>query len=566
MPAPSLSVDQALRKAKSLARKGAFDEAEALLRSVQDRFPDNKRLQEGMRTLALPPGAKKRATPLPPEKADALVSLFRSRRFSEALMQGQALIAQYPHVPFLHNIVGACLAESGQREPALASYRRALALAPDTAEIHNNMARLLMAMKRNREAIGHLEAVLAQQPDHLEALNNLGSVLSVLGRSEEALAPLDKALSIKPDLAEALTNRGNALNHVGRREEAIAELEKVVDLYPAHAAAHRNLSVIKTYKPDDPQIAQMESLLATAKPADLAQLHLALAKAHEDLGDADRAFAHYEKGNGLFAQAAGDAMARHRRLFAQVRSIFEQGVPEPVAPAPAGKRPVFVLGMPRSGTSLIEQILASHPQVHGGGELSALRRAVAPALETGNLDPDTLAEVRRRYLDELDEIGTERPVVTDKMPANFRWIGHIAAALPEATILHTTRDPVAVGWSIFRTFFPAGGMEYSFDLGAIAAYTKLHDEMMAFWAERLPGRIHEVNYERLAEKQEAETRRLLDLCGLEWDPRCLDFHRTERTVITASAGQVRETMYTGSSQAWRAYESHLGPLIEGLKA
>ncbi|QKV19506.1 tetratricopeptide repeat-containing sulfotransferase family protein [Oricola thermophila] len=565
MNATALSVDQALRKAKSLARKGAMDEAEALLRQMLARFPDNRRLQESMRTLALPPGARRNGRPLPPDKANALLALFRQRRIREALALARSLLARHPQVALLHSVEAACLAESGQTDAALASYRRAIALAPEAVDMRNNMARLLMAMKRNREALEQLDAVLERQPDNLEALNNMGAVLTVLGRSQEAIAPLERALALKPDFPDALANRGNALNHVGRREEAIADLEKVVALQPGNAAAHRSLSAVKTYESGDPQIAQMEALLAAAGPAERRHLHLALAKAHDDLRDVDKAFGHLQAGNALWRQSHGDPMERHRKVFAQIRSMFEDGIPEPISPATTGKRPIFVLGMPRSGTSLVEQILASHPEVHGGGELSALRQAVMPALGEETPTPEMLQDIRRRYLGEIETLGTDRPVVTDKMPANFRWIGFIAAALPEATIIHTTRDPVAVGWSIFRTFFPAGGMEYSFDLGDIAAYTRFHDEMMAFWADRLPGRIHEINYERLTEDQEGETRRLLELCGLEWNPRCLEFHRTERVVTTASAGQVRRKMYGGSSQAWRKYEKHLRPLVAALQ-
>ena len=290
----------------------------------------------------------------------------------------------------------------------------------------------------------------------------------------------------------------------------------------------------------------------------------ALAKACDDIGETDKAFDNFARGNMLARQRFADTMREHREIFATLRSIFQDGVPEPVKTPAATKRPIFVVGMPRSGTSLVEQILASHRDVHGAGELQAMRVAMAPAAAERRADRQALEGVRQRYLSAIDALGAQEPAIVDKMPQNFRWIGYIAAALPEATIVHTRRDPVAVGWSIYRTFFPAKGLEFTFDLGDIAEYYRLYEELMAFWAERLPGRIVDLDYEALTENQEAETRKLLEQCGLSWDEACLSPHETRRAVRTASAAQVREKIYTGSSQAWRKYEKHLGPLIEAL--
>ncbi len=558
--AATLSVDQALRKAKSFARKGAAGEAETLYRSVLDRFPDNRRAIEGLQALNRQGGAGPGQ-----EQVDPAIALFNQGRMQEALSACRALLARHPHAAVLHNLAGSCLLALGKGEDAVASLRQALGLAPHSADIRANLAAALMMLHRLDEAKALLEQAVKINPDQARALSNLGSVFSELGRPAEAIAPLDKALSLAPTMAEAYNNRGNALNHLGRIEEAIADFEKAISLRPGFADAHRNLSSIKRFKPGDPQIAVIEQVLPDASPPDRMQLEFALAKACDDIGETDRAFEFYAAANAKRREQFDDPLAEQRKLFDMARTLFADGVPAPPdGLAPATKRPIFILGMPRSGTSLAEQILASHRDVHGAGELGSLQKAVIPALQAGELDEAAIREIRQSYLGSLDAFGFAEPVVTDKMPANFRWIGFIAAALPEATIIHMKRDPVAVGWSIFRTFFPAGGLEYSFDLADIAAYTELHDAMMGFWAERLPGRIHELDYDRLTENQEEETRRLLDLCRLGWDEHCLSFHETERTVTTASSAQVRQKLYSGSSQAWRKYAKHLGPLIEVL--
>ncbi|MEZ5809970.1 MAG: sulfotransferase [Rhizobiaceae bacterium] len=561
-----MSVELALRKAKSLARKGDSGEARALYQSVLERFPDNRRALEGMNSLGLPQQARRRRPPLTQDEANALLALYRQGQLEKAIATGRALAARHPDAAFLHNILGACHAGLGQAGEAVACYRRALALDPASAEIRNNLGDALNRLGRHEEAETVLHQALAARPDYPEALNNLANALNHLNRQAEAMPLLQKALRLKPDFAEAFNNLGNAHNDLGRPAEAVAAFEAALKARPGYAEAWRNLAAVRRFAAGDDAIGALENALSAATaPGDRIHLEFALAKALDDIGEHDRAFGHFAAGNRLHRRGIGDPIAEQRNLFGRIRAIFADGVPAPPADLdPSSKRPVFIVGMPRSGTSLVEQILASHTGVHGGGELQVVRRAVAPAVEAGRLDEAAIAAIRKSCIDGLDALGAAEPAVTDKMPLNFRWIGFIAAALPEAVIVHTRRDSVAVAWSIFRTFFPARGLEFSFDLGDIAAYLRLYDELMAFWAERLPGRIVECDYERLTENQEAETRRLLDRCGLGWDERCLAFHETARAVRTASSVQVREKMYRGSSRAWRDYEPHLGPLIEAL--
>lgn len=235
-------------------------------------------------------------------------------------------------------------------------------------------------------------------------------------------------------------------------------------------------------------------------------------------------------------------------------------------------RPIFIVGMPRSGTTLAEQILASHSQVHGAGEMEAINKAIRAEFNPDgrgycfSLAEDALSGIRRRYLATLRGLGTPRPVVTDKMPANFLWLGFILEAMPEARVIHLVRDPIAVCWSIFKNYFPATGLGFTCDLTDLAAYHRMYEDLMALWFARYPGRIFDLDYERLTEDQKGQTRALLDYCDLAWEEACLDFHRTDRVVRTASATQVRRKIYRGSSEAWKKFETHLRPLVEAISA
>lgn len=559
------SVDQALKKAAALARKGDRPGAEMLYAAVLQRYPDNRRAADGLEALSRNPGGGRKGPPLDRAKAEAAVSLLWQGRYAEALRQAQALAEHHRGVALLHTIAGACLAAMGRPREALEAHRRALVLAPGQASHHNNIGDALNRLGRHDEAIASLNEALEMQPDYPEALNNLGNALNGLDRPAEAITPLEAALASKPGYPEALNNLGIALAALGRRKEAVARYEQALENRPGYAEAWRNLSVSKRFRDGEPQIAAMQQAHAAARSeSDRLHLGFALGKALDETGQAEGAFACFSEANAIARKAAPDIMARQEALFARIRAVFEQAPPRPLDAPPACPRPVFVLGMPRSGTSLVEQILASHPQVYGAGELQALRRAVAPALEAGRIDERILGAVRTTYLESLAGLQAARPVIVDKMPLNFRWIGFAAAALPEAVFIHTRRDPVAVGWSLFRTFFPARGLEFTCSLQDIAAYTRLHDDLMVFWQTHLPGRIHVLDYERLTRNQEEETRRLVALAGLPWDDACLRFHETERVVRTASAAQVRQPLYQGSSEAWRRYEKWLSPLIEGL--
>ncbi len=230
--------------------------------------------------------------------------------------------------------------------------------------------------------------------------------------------------------------------------------------------------------------------------------------------------------------------------------------------------PVFIVGMPRSGSSLTEQILAAHSRVDGAGETNAFDRAVRPllaAIEAGRpVEQTVLAEVRARYRALISELPVDAPVIVDKHLANARWVGFIAAVFPEAKIIAMRRDPVATCWSIFKMLFANDGNDYGYDLGELGQYHRLATELQAFWDQLLPGRIHTLDYERLTREPDAMTRALLDHCGLDFEPQCLAFHTSSRAVSTASAGQVRRAIYTGSSEAWQRYERHLGVLIKAL--
>lgn len=538
-PPQNMTIEQALSKAKKAAKRGSYDTALQLYEAVLHQQPKHPLAKKGVRKMqkAMRQRQPKQAPATEPsqEQINTLIDLFRTGHMASAEQSCQELLQTYPQSVLVINVFGVALQRQGKLQ----------------------------------EAVQALDKAIELKPDFAEAYGNRGIALKELGHLEKAVASYDKAIRYKPDFADAYFNRGNAQREFGQLEEAAASYEDAIRLKPGFAQAYRNLGTLKNYEADDARIESMERLLANRETnkSDRMEVCFALAKAYEDLGEYDRSFEYLETGNQLRKQELRYDIDTDRQLFGRIKEVFATGGPTLDA-APGEKpsiRPIFIVGMMRSGTSLVEQILASHSQIHGAGELEVMNQMIVPLQNDVELSSSKLLAMRRAYLEALTELKAPETIITDKMPLNFRWIGYILSAFPEAKIIHLERDPRATCWSIYKHYFTDEGNGYAFDMSDVAEYYKLYEGLMAFWRERFPDSIYDVCYEDLTEKQEEETRNLLAFCDLEWEDRCLSFHKAERAVRTTSAVQVRKELYTGSSEAWRKYESHLQPLIKSLR-
>ncbi len=491
------------------------------------------------------------------------------QRLDEALESYDHAIRLKPDYVEAHNNRGNVLKDLQRLDDALESYDRAIRLRPNYAEALANLGGTLYDLGRLDEAVAACQKSISLNSGYAQSHSNLGAALNDLGRLDEAEASCRQAIDIDPNYTKAYSNLGNVLTEMGSRLlEAEASYRKALSLNPDFAECHLNLSQQKKYKKGDPDIPAIRRIYDAARnESERMYASFALAKACEDLGEYDEAFGLYAEGNALRNEGAGYRIEQDRKLFGRIKSAFDE-LPG-IEPVPLGSTtPIFIVGMPRSGTSLVEQILASHSAVFGAGELATLNALAKKHFLSMNTSDFTLVrasvQVVSGYLDELGSKSAGHRFITDKMPLNFRWLGFLLLAQPDIKVIHMVRDPVAVCWSIYKLYFPMKGLGFANDLADLAEYYKMYQDLMRFWHERFPGRIYDLNYERLTENQEEETRKLLNYCGLPWEDRCLEFEKTERAVRTASAAQVRAKMYQGSSEAWRNFEGHLAPLLEGL--
>ncbi|HEY2884975.1 MAG TPA: sulfotransferase [Rhizomicrobium sp.] len=540
---------------------------------------------------------------------NALVALGRKEN---AVAHYQEAIALRSGFAEAHNNLGRALIMLGQTEEAIAQYENAIAIKPGYVEAHDNLANALVSSDREREAVPHFAAALEGEPDRLETLNNFGCVLNRLYSRERAAEVLGRALALKPDFAAAQINLGVTLNGLERPLEAIAlfemvlkkepdlpeachglgmsqqmmgrlaesrrNLERALELAPQSPAYHRAVVDAKRITPGDPQLAVMEDLARSMTAMGIEQqieLHFALGKAYADLAQHERSFEHYLQGNTLKRPRIDYDERATLDMFSHIEEVFSadlirrtEGLGEP------STVPVFIVGMPRSGTTLTEQMLASHPAVHGAGELQWVHRAAQKfrgrdvrdffpeAART--LSAEQLRELGGAYLADLRTRSATAQRITDKMPMNFRFVGLIHMMLPNAKIVHMCRNSLDTCLSCFTKNF-TGDINYAYDLGELGRYWRAYDKIMTHWHTVLPERvILDVRYEDLVRDFEGQARRIVAHCGLEWDEACLQFYSRERPVRTASVIQVRQPIYGTSVGRWQPYQTWLGPLLAEL--
>ncbi len=465
---------------------------------------------------------------------------------------------------------------AGRPRDAERLLRHALKQTAHLPLVWRGLAQALLDAGRHVEADAAIRRALTVDPDSAASWVVQGSVAAHRLRGESAVAAFDRALALQPGQVRVLLSKGHVLKTLGLRAECEAAYHACLALDPNFGEAYLSLADLKTYRFADAEIVAMQALAAAEPaPSDAAQLEFALGRAFEQRGEWARAFRHYAAGNA----------ARRRRLHFDA-TAFEQksrrvarwfdadlfrrhaadGCPDPA--------PIFIVGLPRSGSTLVEQILASHPQVQGTMELPNLVTLVRELdhWEGGRdtypeclaaLAPADLVRLGQRYIDETRDLRGERPRFIDKMPNNFSHVGLLELILPRATIVDVRRHPLDACWSAFKQYF-AEGQSFSYDLQDLGRYYRSYLELMDHWQAVLPGKVLCVSYERLVRDTEVEVRRLLGHCGLPFDAATLKFHETRRSVRTASSEQVRQPIYASGVGQWRHFESELEPLRRSL--
>ncbi len=502
------------------------------------------------------------------------VTLTRLGELDEARRIVEALIAERPRFADAYLVRANIRAIRGEYSAALADYERALALQPDAHETWHSYGYALDRLARYDKALAAFDRALALRPNYADALIGRGDALKLMNRLPEALACFDQAIALGGDAeAKGLTARGSALAEAGESEEARQILRRAAESGANSGAAWLSFGDLVKFEAGDPAFAAMETRLAESErrlPDEAQMLHFALGKAYLDVGDSERAFAHLDAGNRMKrTQLAYDADGNRARNAAIAAAFSAETFARFAGAGSPAATPIFVVGMPRSGTSLIEQILASHPAIHGAGELQALPQIAAEIGGLpdglGALTADDLAGLGDDYLARAGEPPAGKTRVVDKMPGNFVNLGLIRLILPEARVIHVRRDAIDTCLSCYSKNFKAANLPYTYDQTELGLFYRDYEALMAHWRATLPPtHFLEVEYEAVVDDLEAQARRMIAFLGLPWDAACLEFHRTKRPVHTASVNLVRKPIYRASVGRWRQHAAYLRPLLEAL--
>ena len=503
------------------------------------------------------------------------VVLHRGGRLDEAEEILHTVAREQPDLAEVHANLALLYREQGMLAEAEAAAHRAVALRPDAASDHFVLAEIATARGKPGLAIESYRRCVALDPHLVNAWLRLGATLIARAEVAAGVDAAHRVLALDPDNAPALVLLAHASSIAGDRDEAEGYCLRALELSPDLPLAWSMLAHLRRFGETDREtIARVESIpeRRALGEEDRCHLHFALGRMHHDSGHYDRAFAHYERANRIHRRRREFSLEEWVQRIDAIIETFDAeffartrgfGDPDP--------QPVFVFGMPRSGTSLVEQILSCHPEVHGAGELNAMpecsRRLGAAAgsgpqdypRAAGRAGPEVVRRIADLYLEMLrrDGIGGRR--ITDKLPGNYSYLGLIALLLPGARLVHCRRHPLDVCLSNYMQHYGDGHV-YSYDLRELGLVYRQYERVMRHWREVLPIEIHEVVYEEVVGDQERQSRELLAFCGLEWDPACLEFHRGERAVATASQWQVRLPLYRTAIERWRRYDAHLGEL------
>jgi tetratricopeptide (TPR) repeat protein len=525
------------------------------------------------------------AVRLRPHFPEALNNLGNVLRETGKLVEARSCYAESlqlnPHLAMTYNNMAQALQEEGRLDDALHWYRQALEREPGSARFHTNLASALAELEREPEAVRRYQAALDADPHYAEGHHGLGLVRDEQGRFDEALACFRTALRLRPDFAGAHCSIGTVLQELGKFDAALASFREGIRLDPRLAGARAQMATLLRGRLPEEDLAVMRQALADPDLSDgkRAALHFGVASVLDARGDHDAAAEHLRQGNTL--RAAGfcqrhtaDDPAEHKRfvdnlIAAFTPEFFDRGQ----GFGHESVRPIFIVGLPRAGTTLSEQVLASPSQVHGGGELRLARLdfeslprivglGVTPFDCLPYLGPAAVRHVAESHLRELAALNATAAHVADKLPDNYLYLGLIALLFPRAKLIHCRRDLRDTAFSCWMTNFSQ--IRWAFVPDHIAARFQEYQRVMEHWSRVLPVPVLEVEYEAIVADLEGNARRLVQWCGLEWEPACLEFYKTKRPIKTASVAQVRQPIYRTSVARWKHYEKSLAELFAKL--
>ncbi len=493
-----------------------------------------------------------------------IVILYQNSKFLEAETLAKKLLEKKPNMSYLYNLLGLICAGQKKDDESINYYKKGISIQPNNETIYNNLATAYKAKKNFVMAEKYYKECIKLDSKNIEAHNNLGNLYKDLNKIDESIKFFKKSLTIKPNYYIAYYNLGVLYKSIGNLKDSKKCLKKAIDLNHKFYFAHRAFSQINKYKKKDNHINVMTKLYEDKNINNIGKIELAFAlgKAFEDIKNFDLSFKYYKDGNDLKRNYIDFSIVKEKQEFNIIKKIFNKDFFNSYNDVGASsKTPIFILGMPRSGTTLVEQIVSSHPKVFAGDELNYLNDLIKKYFyssgviefdKTTTYIKDSFEKIRNEYLNKIKLLSGNKYYVTDKMPINFKWIGIIKLIFPKSKIIHCTRNPKDTCFSIYKNLFTNKDLNYAYNINELINYYKLYNDIMIFWNKSLYNFI----YENLINYSKKEIRKLIQYCDLNWNDKCLKFYNNKRLIRTASDTQVRNKIYKTSMNSWKKYNIH----------
>jgi len=517
------------------------------------------------------------------QQIEDTVNIFKSGDLSKAERLSKDLLKSNPQMVFLYNLVGLILAQDKKIDEAIEYYERGLKIDPNFAMIYNNLGLIFYnkgSYENYKKAEKYYIKSLEKNNKIPEPHTNLGNLYNVLGRIEEAIKCHKEAIKINPNFYYAYLNLSNIFVSIGNFSEAKNYLNDAIKINPTFYVAHRLISRINKYTENDKHLKTLQNLYNDIKPDNMEgkmNLAFALGKAFEDIKKFDESFTYYDNANLLFRKRVNYSIKEEKNKFNDIKQIFDETLFTKFNNCGfKAIKPIFIVGMPRSGTTLIEQIISSHSEVFGADEIEFIPQLLKKHFKGHDLrlffsDDTILNDTQLRimgseYNDKIKLISKNSKRTTDKFPNNFTSIGFIKLILPNSKIINCMRNPKDTIFSIFKHHFPSEKINFAYNLEEITEYYNLYKDLMDHWNKILPEFIYNIQYENLISNSESEIKKLIKFCDLSWEDKCLNFHNNKRPIHTASSTQARQKIYKTSIDYWKNYKKHLDNFFLNIKA
>tara|TARA_B100000700_G_scaffold309512_1_gene388758 strand:- start:209 stop:1732 length:1524 start_codon:yes stop_codon:yes gene_type:complete len=502
------------------------------------------------------------------KKIQDVVNLYKSKKYSEAVALCKELIESNPKIGFLYNLMGIIMFELNRLDEAIDFYKKGIKVEPNFALIYSNLGNVYKSQNKIDEAEKNYKKAIDIDKKIPEPHNNLGNLLRTENKYEEAIKSYNKAIEINNNFFWAYYNLATTYTALGNYKKANEFLEKTIKINPFFCPAHRSLSRVKKYKINDKHLHEMQKIYKNKNINEIQKKELAFAigKAYEDIGDYISSFEYYKEGNHLHRKLINFSIDDEKKDFDSIKEIYSFELLKKVEKNnKVTPKIIFIIGMPRSGTTLVEQIISSHPEVYGCDELNFIPDLYEKNINVNKLDQKILLDIGNEYISKINKVSNNSLVVTDKLPINFKWLGFIKLILPNSKIIHCIRNSKDNCFSIFKSFFPSK-INFAFKIEEIVEFYNLYLELMEHWNKVIPNDIFNIRYENIIKNPDIEIKKIINACELKWNDQCLKFYNNKRPIKTSSDTQARSKIYSTSINSWEKYEKNLNKYLKKLKA